>query len=152
MAKSNNLIKDVEFSWAKLVTPFKNQFGGENYEITITVPADRAQEVAQMVAKEGKPTEDGRVAFGLKRKAVYQDGRRADAPRVVNTAKEALDGMKIGNGSKGNIIVQVYDYEFAGNAGKSHSIEAVQVTELVEYNAAPAVDFEDAAGSDSDAF
>ena len=151
MAKMNNLIKDVEFSWAKLVTPFKNQFGGENFEVTITVAADRAEEVAKMVAKEGKKTEDGRVAFSLKRKAVYQDGRRADAPRVVGADKAPIDGMKIGNGSKGNIIVQTYDYEFAGNAGTSHSIEAVQVTDLVEYNAEPSVDF-DSVESAGDAF
>lgn len=143
MSNENVLIENVEFNWAKLVTPFKNQFGGENYELQIVVDADRADEISTILSKEGKELEDGRVGFNLKRKSMRASGEANGAPRVVNTAKEAIDGNTIGNGSKGNVIVYVYDYEFGGQTGRSHSITAVQVTDLKVYEGSNSVDFAD---------
>ena len=149
MSNENVLINDVEFSYPKLVTPFKNQFGGENYELQIIVDADRAEEIAKQISKQGKPQEDGRVAFNLKRKSTRANGEANGAPRVVDGSKAPLDGSKIGNGSKGNVIVYTYDYEFGGQTGRSHSITAVQVTDLVVYERADDVDFDSVDGEAS---
>ena len=143
MANENILISDVELNWAKIVTPFKNQFGGENYELQIVVDADRADEIAAKISKEGKPTDDGRVSFNLKRKATKANGEANGAPRCVGADKAPLDGSTIGNGSKGNVIVYVFDYEFGGQSGRSHSLTAVQVTDLKVYEGgAASVDFD----------
>lgn len=149
MANENRLIKDVTFNWARLATPFKNQFGTENYELQIVVPADRAEEIAAAVEKEGKPQEDGTVAFNLKRKSMRANGEANGAPRVVGADKSPIDAMSIGNGSKGNVIVYMYDYEFAGTPGRSHSITAVQVTDLVKYERSNDVDFDAVEGEAS---
>ena len=138
----NVLIKDVEFNWAKLVTPFKNQFGGENYEMQIVTSADRKDEL-EAAGLKTKELEDGRISANLKRKAMKRDGTANDAPRVVDGQRSPIDGNKIGNGSRGNVIVYKFDYEFAGNTGVSTSLTAVQVTDLVIYEGgSAAVDFD----------
>ena len=149
MSNENILITDVEFNYPKLATPFKNQFGGENYEVQIVVAADRADEIAKQISKEGKPTDDGRVAFNLKRKSTRANGEANGAPRVVDGSKNPIDASKIGNGSKGNVIVYTYDYEFGGQSGRSHSLTAVQVTDLVVYEGASTVDFDTVGGEAS---
>lgn len=49
-------------------------------------------------------------------------------PKVYLHAEPDFTG-KIGNGSKGTVNVQVYD----GRKGKGHRLNAINVTELVEY-------------------
>ena len=73
MANSNVRIDGVELSWPKLVTPFKNQFGGENYELQIIADADRKGEL-EAAGLKVKDTEDGRVMANLKRTAQKASG------------------------------------------------------------------------------
>ena len=141
MANENILINDVEMNWAKVVSPFRNQFGGETYEMQIIVVKDREDELKAAGLKT-KDTEDGRVSANLKRKATKRDGTANDAPRVVDGQRNPLDGNKIGNGSRGNVIVYKFDYDFAGQSGVSTSLTAIQVTDLVEYSGGQSVDFD----------
>ena len=155
MANENVIINDVEFNWARLASPVKNQFGGENFELQIVVEADRADEVSmQLAGKEGKTLDDGRVAFNLKRKATKSDGTPMEAVRVVDAARAPIENKgSIGNGSRGNVIVWVYDYTFAGKEGKATSLTAVQVTKHEVYEGSAAkVDFEDMSGSAAQPF
>ena len=142
MANENVRLDNVELSWPKLVTPFKNQFGGENYELQIIADADRKGEF-EAAGLKVKDTEDGRIMANLKRKAQKANGEMNEAPRVVNAAREAMsadDIRSIGNGSKGNVIIYKFDYTFGGNSGVSHSLTAVQVTELLKFEGS--VDFD----------
>ena len=147
MANSNVRIDGVELSWPKLVTPFKNQFGGENYELQIIADADRKGEL-EAAGLKVKDTEDGRVMANLKRKAQKASGEMNEAPRVVNASREAMSAdeiRSIGNGSIGNVIIYKFDYDFGGNQGVSHSLTAVQVTELKKFEGS--VDFDDVSES-----
>ena len=142
MANKNVLINDVEFSWAKLVTPFKNQFGGENYELVITAEADRKAEL-EAAGLNVKTADDGRIFANLKRKAMKANGEANGAPRVVDATRQPMaNPAQIGNGSKGNVILYVYDYTFGGKEGTSASITAVQVTDLVVFEGGSSVDFD----------
>ena len=142
MANENIKIKDVELNWARLASPVKNQFGGENYELQIVGSADRMEEFAAV--GKVKELEDGRISVNLKRKAMKADGTPMDPVRVVDANREPLANKgSIGNGSKGNVIVWKYDYTFAGNSGTAASLTAVQVTDHVVYEgSAAAVDFD----------
>lgn len=142
MANENIRIDNVELNWARLATPFKNQFGGENYELQIIVDADRKDELESAGLKT-RMLEDGRVSANLKRKAMKASGEANEAPRVVDAQRQPLPADKvrsIGNGSTGNVIVYKFDYTFGGNSGVSHSLTAVQVTDFVEYSGS--VDFD----------
>lgn len=152
MANENILIKDVTLNWARLASPVRNQFGGENYELQIVGSKDRAEEFAAL--GKVKELEDGTIAVNLKRKAKKADGSDMDPVRVVDGQRNPLENRgSIGNGSKGNVIVWMYDYEFGGQKGRAASLTAVQVTDHVVYEGSTsAVDFDVVEGGESSPF
>ena len=144
MFPRNVIISNVELNWARLVKPV-NPFGTEQYELQIAT-ADKAQ-ADKITADTGLSfkEKDGKFVSSLKRKAKKADGSDNGAPRVVDANKAAMDGMIIGNGSKGNVIVWQYEYEYAGRKGVGSSLTAVQVTTLEKYEPKGSVDFDSVA-------
>lgn len=140
----NYLISDVELNWARLNSPI-NPFGTEIYELQIAT-TDKAK-ADELTANHFNVKErDGKFVVSLKRNALKRDGSDNGKVRVVDSNKQPLE-TNIGNGSRGNVIVWQYPYETMGRKGISGSLTAVQVTELVEYNAG-GVDFDIIGGSD----
>ena len=141
MFPRNVVINDVELNWARLVKPV-NPFGTEQYELQIaTADANKKAEIEKSTGLSMKE-KDGKFILSLKRKAKRKDGSDNGAPRVVDSAKAPVDGMTIGNGSIGNVIVFQFEYEYAGRKGISSSLTAVQVTKLEKYEAKSNVDFD----------
>ena len=127
----NVLLSDVTLNWAKLDSPV-SPFGTPQWEVQVELTDDQVK----MLADEGikSKTKDGVTSVSLKRRAVKQDGSANDPVRLVDAQKMPMANRSgIGNGSKGNVIIYVMDYEFAGNKGKTAILVAVQVTNLVEY-------------------
>lgn len=155
MYPRNVIINNVELNWARLVKPV-NPFGTEQYELQIATKdkaqADKITADTGLMFKE----KDGSFVSSLKRKAKKNDGSDNGAPRVVDASKAAMDGMSIGNGSIGNVIVWQYEYEYAGKKGVGSSLTAVQVTKLEKYEPSGSVDFdaavEEAAAPSADLF
>ena len=142
MFPRNVVINNVELNWAKLSKPFTNQFGATQYELQIaTKDASKKDEIEASTGLKMKE-KDGKFTLNLKRKAKDSKGQDMAPVRVVDSAKAALDGGSIGNGSIGNVIVWQFEYEFAGRKGVGSSLTAVQVTDLVKYESKPSVDFE----------
>jgi len=128
----NYKITDVELNWAKLVSPV-SPFGTPQWELQIaTTDAEKAEELkANFLNVKEK---DGKYIVALKRKAVKANGEPMEPPRVVGKDLQPLaEAGKIGNGSKGNVIVWQAPYETMGRSGISNSLTAVQVTEMIEY-------------------
>ena len=77
------------------------------------------------------------------KKMAQEDGlnvknKRGDlnkAPEVVDAQKRAMINTLIGNGSEVNVLYSTYDWEFGGKSGVSADLRAVQVTNLIPYNA-----------------
>ena len=116
-----------------MVSPV-SPFGSPQFELQVAT-TDKAK-ADEMAANNLKVKEiDGKFVVSLKRKAVKADGSDNGAPRVVGKDAKAplADASKIGNGSKGNVIVFQYEYNAAGRTGIASSLTAVQVTDLVEY-------------------
>lgn len=133
----NLIITDVELNWARLDTPAANPFGGEpNWELQIaTTDAAKAAELKSegLNVKEA----EGKFTVSLRRKSVTKDGTPMEPVRVVDAQKlpiSAADRRKIGNESRGNVIVWMAPYEYAGKKGTTTSLTAVQVTKLEEYS------------------
>lgn len=135
----NVILSNVDLYWAKL-NPEKpvSPFGTEQWELTVQVPKKREREIASFGnVKEG--FEKGTVAVNLKKKAQKKDGTPAAAVRVVDAKKQPLDPKLIGNGSKGNVMLMLKDYEIKAPNGKvtksgtTVTLTAVQVTDLVKY-------------------
>lgn len=148
----NFLVKDVELNWARLARPV-SPFGTEQYELQIATTNEATAEEWKKEHLNVK-SKDGVFFVALKRKAVRANGETNGAVRVVDAAKTAMDADtigKIGNGSKGNVIVRQYPYEAMGRKGIATQLEAVQVTEMVEYTGSSSVDFDIEAAGDTSA-
>ena len=154
----NVILKDVQIYWAKL-NPEKpvSPFGEEQWEVTVQVHKKREKELAEFgKVKEG--FEKGTVAINLKKKANKKDGTRAAAVRVVDGKKEPLDPKTIGNGSTGNIMLMLRDYEIKAPNGKvtksgtTVTLTAVQVKDLIKYvpKSTNFVDFDEEEGSSNE--
>jgi len=135
----NYRIDNVELNWAKLAKPV-SPFGVAQYELQIaTNDATTADEwranhlnVKPEINKESnKPT--GKFTVSLKRKAVKADGSDNGAPNVVGADAQPIDASKLGNESRGNVIIYQMYYKNAGREGISNSLTAIQVTDFKEY-------------------
>lgn len=135
----NVILKGVQLYWAKL-NPEKpvEPFGEPQWEITAQAPKKREKELAEL-GKTKDGFEKGTVAIGFKKKANKKDGTAAAPVRVVDGMKQPLDPKVIGNGSTGNIMLMLRDYEIKAPNGKvtksgtTVTLTAVQVTDLVKY-------------------
>ena len=133
----NLIIADVELNWARLDTPAANPFGGEpNWELQIAT-TDAAKAADWKANDLNVKESEGNFTVSLRRKSVTKDGSPMEPVRVVDSQKlpiAAADRRKIGNGSRGNVIVWLAPYEYAGRKGVTSSLTAVQVTDLQEYS------------------
>ena len=136
----NYLIANVELNWARLSTPV-SPFGTAQYELQIAT-TDEAVAAEWKENHLSVKTKDGKHTVSLKRKATKADGSDMGAPRVVDASKAPVDASKLGNGSVGNVIVRQYNYDTMGRSGVATMLEAVQVTDYVEFTATGGVDFD----------
>ena len=135
----NYRIDNVELNYPKL-TKAVSPFGVMQYELQIATmdPAEAEAwkanhlPVKPEIDKETKkPT--GKFTVSLKRKAQRQDGSDNGAPEVVDADALPMDASKLGNGSRGNVIIYQMYYKNAGREGISNSLTSVQVAEYKEY-------------------
>jgi len=75
---------------------------------------------------------DGVLSVKAKRKQFRKDGTLNTKPNCVDANKKPFEDL-IGNGSLVNLQVNVFDWEFAGNTGKSLDFVGIQVLELVPF-------------------
>ena len=76
-----------------------------------------------------------------------KDGTLSDGPRVVDAKKQPWNGEAIGNGSKIIVAFDIYDWDGDSGCGMTFQPRAVQVVDLVPYEAKdPAADFDELEG------
>ncbi len=61
------------------------------------------------------------------------NGVQKKQPKLMDKNNEEIDVL-IGNGSRVRVQCNEYDWEYAGRAGKSLDLQAVQVMDLIEYS------------------
>jgi len=146
----NALIKNVTFFWTKLDKPVDNYAGDAlQWEVQARVPKARRQELEQFM--KVKEQDDGTVSCNFSKKAFKADGSPAAKVRVVDASKTDMeDRNSIGNGSKGNIILMLKDYEIKNpktgkvtKSGTSCMLTAVQITDLKLYERKSSENFTD---------
>jgi hypothetical protein len=140
MANENQttILRDLTFFWAKLDKPVETPFGTTIYDLQVRFPKKRVKEMSAY--GKVKPQDDGSFSINITRKPTNAKGQETPV-RVVDEVKRPLEG-KIGNGSKGNIIVYQYDWNVAGKSGTKTILVAVQVTEFIEYKEESSIDFD----------
>jgi len=138
------IIKDLTAKWAKIngnEAP-TNSFGSKQWEMLVqTTDPAKAKELADYGLKVKEADEEGKKVFSasLKRKGMKANGEANTPVKIVDGSLQPFTNS-IGNGSKVNVNLWQYEYEFAGRKGVSTSLTGVQVIDLVEYK--PSVGFE----------
>jgi len=138
----NYRIDNVELNWAKLDPQRPTEaFGNIQWEMQIsTDDANLAKEWSAIGLNVKE--KDGKFNCGLKRKAHKKDGSPNRPVTVVGADNTPLDPTKIGNGSRGNVILYRYNYDYSGRKGMGAMLNGVQVIDLVEYNPVSATGFD----------
>ena len=124
--------------WASIKTP------NTTFEPVYTVNLVVDQETADEFASRGhtvKQMDEG-PALIIKRKVNGPNGIIRSAPRLLDQNKQEVN-LAVGNGSKVRVQCNEYAWEYAGKAGKSLDLQAVQVIKLVEYKAEDGSEFFD---------
>lgn len=157
--KSRNLmLKNVELHYLK-TRPVEYQ-GEMQWEVSIRTKDPATAEFWEdnhlNVKGNGTATKPATEwSVSLKRKCKTRDGKDQEPIRIVDAEKQAFseeDRMRIGNGSKGNVIVWQGHYA-AGDgyaAGIMTSLTAIQVTdwEVYEGGGADPMDFDNLGHAD----
>lgn len=136
---TNTIIHDVEFHWVKIAKPVTSFDGSyEQWEVQVQVPKKREKEIA--IYGKTKEQPNGKVSINFRKKSEKADGSPAQKVRCVDGDKESLDPTVIGNGSKGNVLLMLKDYEIKNpktgkvtKSGTSATLIAIQITDLKEY-------------------
>lgn len=136
---TNVIINDVEFHWVKIAKPATSYDGSyEQWEVQVQVPKKRAKELE--VYGKIKEQPGNKVSINFRKKTLKADGSPAQKVRCVDGSKDDLDPTIIGNGSKGNVLLMLKDYEIKNpktgkvtKSGTSATLIAIQVTDLIVY-------------------
>lgn len=130
------ILHDMELRWARLDKPVDNfAKDGKQWSLdAITRDKAKSKEMKEAGLNVKVNDDDDGVFYSVKLvKKVRNDDTKP--PMVVGRDLMPLeDPSVIGNGSKANVKVDSWNWEFGGKSGKSFGIAAVQITELVEYS------------------
>ena len=124
--------------WASIKTP------NTTFEPVYTINLVVEQSVADDFASRGhtiKQMDEG-PALVIKRKVNGPNGMIRNAPRLLDQNKQEVN-LAVGNGSKVRVQCNEYEWEYAGNTGKSLDLQAVQIIDLIEYKAEDGSEFFD---------
>ena len=123
--------------WAKVHKPAIDQFNPDGiYSIDVAIDSKTKKTLNSLgLAPRVKNDEDDRGDYiKIKRNHKKKDGPTNTSVRVVDSTKNPIpDTVLIGNGSKVNVLFDVYDWTYGGKKGVGASLKAVQVIDLVEY-------------------
>ena len=119
-------INGVELNWENLQQPRMDMNGNRVFDVQMVVAEKDAEKVSNLISNFNPSTRKFTA-----RRMVF-----AGKPRVVDAEGQVMTS-RVGNGSKGNVIME----QRTSKAGFPYmSLVAVQVTELVDYDAYKASD------------
>jgi hypothetical protein len=136
------LTLEGELNWTRVVNPEEYE-GKKSWSTTITLDPEGVNTVMELKA-EGvknslkKNAETGKWYVKFSRPVEIKKGdkvtRVLSPPIVTDKDGNILDGLTIGNGSKGIITLDVYEHPVKGGAkAKAARLEKIMITELIKY-------------------
>lgn len=125
----NHKITDCVLYWCSLTEP--NQYS-EKYQVNATNLSAgdvKALEKLGLSVKDGK--EKGKPEMGR-----FVVAKAMRTVSVVDSHMNTIeDPSNVGNGSRGNVYISAFDYDHqTGGKGVGCGLQAVQITELIEYS------------------
>lgn len=123
--------------WASVTTP------NTNYEPVYSVNLVVDEETAEKFRNDGytiKDMEEG-PALVIKRKVNGPNGMVRQAPKLMDKTKNEID-VNVGNGSEVKVQYKPWESQWKGKTFKGLDFQAMQVLNLVEYQAADGAEFD----------
>jgi hypothetical protein len=123
--------------WASVTTP--NTTYDPVYSVNLVVSED----VAEDFRNQGytiKDMEEG-PALVIKRKVNGPNGMVRSAPKLMDKTKNEID-INVGNGSDVKVQYKPWESQWKGKTFKGLDFQAMQVLDLVEYQAADGAEFD----------
>ena len=117
--------------WPNITTPGTTEFSKDQYSLDLSLD----EETASKLRAEGFNVRDDKEYspfVTIKRKVRRKDGSMNSVPKLVYADKNPLE-FRVGNGSSATVQCRPYEWEFGGRTGKGLDLQAVQVTNLIEY-------------------
>ncbi len=116
--------------------------------------SDREQYTAVLALNDSDTTRLKELGANIQNKGDergnYVTMKSTFAPRIVDAKKKEMDGkVLIGNGTKANVVIHVYEWSYAKKKGVSIGMDVIQVTELVTFEAISLLDETDGYTEDS---
>lgn len=131
-----------ELSWTRVVNPEEYE-GKKSWSTCITLDPIGVNTVMELKA-EGvknvlKKNDKNQWYVKFSRPVEIKKGDKVvktlNAPVVTDASGTVIDGMTIGNGTKGEVTLDVYTHPVKGGGqSKAARLESIKVTELVVYN------------------
>ena len=118
--------------WAAISNP--NTTFEPVWQIDLALDSKAKKEAIDLGLTVKNKSDDRGDFVTIKRKVKNKSGNENSPPMLKDSEKRDIRGTLVGNGSDVNVLFKVYDWEYAGKKGKGSDLQAVQVTNLVEYS------------------
>ncbi len=136
---SNFVTLSGELWYARTGTPETDPWGNTNYKVTLYPDKESLSLIMDLQSQGIKNTlkkDDKGYFVNYKRHdvKVSSKGKKMEfgPPKVINADGTPLTEF-IGNGSKGAVKLEIYEYAFQGRKSKAARLEGIKVDTLVPY-------------------
>jgi hypothetical protein len=129
-----------ELYYARTITPETDPWGNTNYKVTLYPDAESLSTIMELQTQGFRNTlkKDDKGYNITYKRAHSKQTKKGEwvlgPPKVYDADGKTEIKEMIGNGSKGQVKLEIYPYSFQGRASKALRLEAIKVDTLVPYS------------------
>ena len=119
--------------WASISSP--NSTFEPVWQVDLAVEGAELEEAKEMGLTIMNKDDDRGSFVRIKRKVYRKDGSKNKSPILKDSKNHVLSEVNVGNGSDVRVLFKSFDWEYAGKKGIGADLQAMQVINLIEYEA-----------------
>tara|TARA_R110000824_G_scaffold129662_1_gene291239 strand:- start:2534 stop:3007 length:474 start_codon:yes stop_codon:yes gene_type:complete len=119
--------------WASISSP--NSTFEPVWQVDLAVEGAELEKAKEMGLTIMNKDDDRGEFVRIKRKVYRKDGSKNKSPILKDSKNHVLSEVNVGNGSDVRVLFKSFDWEYAGKKGIGADLQAMQVINLIEYEA-----------------
>jgi|TARA_R110000796_G_scaffold232873_1_gene351330 hypothetical protein len=119
--------------WASISSP--NSTFEPVWQVDLAVEGVELEKAKEMGLTIMNKDDDRGEFVRIKRKVYRKDGSKNKSPILKDSKNHVLSEVNVGNGSDVRVLFKSFDWEYAGKKGIGADLQAMQVINLIEYEA-----------------
>ena len=119
--------------WASISSP--NSTFEPVWQVDLAVEGVELEKAKEMGLTIMNKDDDRGSFVRIKRKVYRKDGSKNKSPILKDSKNHVLSEVNVGNGSDVRVLFKSFDWEYAGKKGIGADLQAMQVINLIEYEA-----------------